>query len=83
MTVPRPAIVLLAGESTSAAVLYGLYDVLFSVGAVYLDMTMGAPGSEALDVIQTVKNRCRGAFPGQKDNGGAWDGHGNLLHRIT
>ena len=57
MTVSRPAIVLLAGESTSAAVLYGLYDVLFSVGAVYLDMTMGAPGNEALDVRREPAER--------------------------
>ena len=67
MTVSRPAIVLLAGESTSAAVLYGLYDVLFSVGAVYLDMTMGAPGSEALDVRIVSKDgktfRCFGGIP--------------------
>ena len=53
MTASRPTIVLLAGESTSAAVLYGLYDVLFSVGAVYLDMTMGAPGSEALKLANS------------------------------
>ncbi len=46
----RPLIALLAAPNTSAAVLYGLYDVLFATGAVYADMTIGAPGSELLDV---------------------------------
>lgn len=67
MTAQRPAIVLLAGESTSAAVLYGLYDVLYSVGAVFLDMTTGTPGAEALDVKIVSRDgrkfRCFGAVP--------------------
>jgi transcriptional regulator GlxA family with amidase domain len=46
----RPAIALLTAPSTSAAVLYGLYDVLMSAGAVFPDMTLGQPGSEFLDV---------------------------------
>jgi len=46
----KPLIALLAAPETSASVLYGLYDVLASVGAVYLDMTTGAPGRELLDV---------------------------------
>ncbi|MBC7740217.1 MAG: helix-turn-helix domain-containing protein [Candidatus Saccharibacteria bacterium] len=46
----RPTIALLTAPSTSAAVLYGLYDVLMSAGAVFPDMTLGKPGSEALDV---------------------------------
>ena len=46
----RPTIALLAAPSTSAAVLYGLYDVLFSAGAVFPDMTLGKPGTESLDV---------------------------------
>lgn len=46
----KPLIVLLAAAETSPSVLYGLYDVLYSVGAVYPDMTMGAPGPDALDV---------------------------------
>ncbi len=46
----RPSIALLAAPSTSAAVLYGLYDVLFSAGAVFADMTLGVQGSEALEV---------------------------------
>jgi transcriptional regulator GlxA family with amidase domain len=46
----KPLIALLAAKETSPSVLYGLYDVLYSVGAVYPDMTIGEPGPEALDV---------------------------------
>lgn len=46
----RPRIVLLAAENTTPSVLYGLYDVLYSVGAVYADMTEGVPGPESMDV---------------------------------
>lgn len=46
----KPLIALLAAKETSPSVLYGLYDVLYSVGAVYPDMTMGEPGPEALNV---------------------------------
>ncbi len=46
----KPLIVLLAAPETSASVLYGLYDVLSSVGAVYPDMTKGVPGDELLDI---------------------------------
>jgi transcriptional regulator GlxA family with amidase domain len=46
----KPVIALLAAKETSPSVLYGLYDVLYSVGAVFPDMTMGEPGPEALDV---------------------------------
>jgi transcriptional regulator GlxA family with amidase domain len=46
----KPSIALLAAKETSPSVLYGLYDVLYSVGAVYPDMTIGKPGPEALDV---------------------------------
>ena len=67
MSASRPVIVLVAGESTSAAVLYGLYDVLYSVGAVYLDMTMGSPGSEVLDIRIVSKDgkafHCFGGVP--------------------
>src|SRR3546814_9534006 len=42
----NPSIVLLAEPETSASVLYGLYDVLLSVGAVYTDMVAGIPRSE-------------------------------------
>ena len=47
----RPRIALIAVPETSASVLYGLYDVLHSVGAVYPDMVIGTPGDALLDVI--------------------------------
>ena len=50
MTPNRRRIALLAAPETSASVLYGLYDVLLSVGAVYPDMTTGEPGDALLDV---------------------------------
>ena len=50
MTAKRPRIALLAAPETSASVLYGLYDVLLSVGAVYPDMTTGEAGDALLDV---------------------------------
>ena len=46
----KPRIVLLAAAETSASVLYGLYDVLMSAGAVYADMVMGQPGEALLDI---------------------------------
>jgi transcriptional regulator GlxA family with amidase domain len=46
----KPRIVLLAAPETSASVLYGLYDVLMSAGAVYADMVTGTPGDELLDI---------------------------------
>ncbi len=46
----KPIIALLAAPETSASVLYGLYDVLMSAGAVYPDMVTGLPGEELLDV---------------------------------
>ena len=49
--VARTRIALLAAPETSASVLYGLYDVLLSVGAVYPDMTVGTPGDALLDVF--------------------------------
>ena len=45
-----PLIVLLVAPETSPSVLYGMYDVLYSVGVVYPDMTLGEPGQESLDV---------------------------------
>jgi len=48
---PRPRVALLAAPETSPSVLYGLYDVLLSVGAVFPDMTTGQPGDALLDVI--------------------------------
>jgi transcriptional regulator GlxA family with amidase domain len=47
----RPRIVLVAAAETSPSILYGLYDVLLSVGAVYPDMTTGKPGEALLDVV--------------------------------
>ncbi len=46
----RPSVALLATPETSPSVLYGLYDVLLSVGAVYADMTTGQPEECLLDV---------------------------------
>jgi transcriptional regulator GlxA family with amidase domain len=60
----RPLIALLAAPNTSSAVLYGLYDILYSVGAVYPDMTIGDPGIESLEVRIVSENgepfRCVG-----------------------
>ncbi|AXI56019.1 HTH-type transcriptional regulator CdhR (plasmid) [Pseudoseohaeicola sp. NH-UV-7] len=51
MTPPsKPLIVLLAAPETSSSVLYGLYDVLLSVGAVYPELISGSPGDELLDI---------------------------------
>ena len=51
MTEPhKPLIALLAAPQSSPSVLYGLYDVLLSVGAVYPDMTAGEAGRTLLDV---------------------------------
>ncbi len=46
----KPLIALLAAPETSASVLYGLYDLLLSAGAVYPDMVTGQPGDEMLEV---------------------------------
>src|SRR4029077_15501211 len=46
----RPVIALIAAPETSPSVLYGLYGVLVSRGAVYPDMTIGEPGDALLDV---------------------------------
>ncbi len=46
----KPSIALFAVPETSPSVLYGLYDVLLSVGAVYSDMTTGEPEESLLDV---------------------------------
>lgn len=46
----RPRIALLAAPETSGSVLYGLYDVLQSVGTMWPDMTLGEPGDALLDV---------------------------------
>ncbi len=46
----HPLITLLAAPETSPSVLYGLYEVLYSVGAVYPEMTLGESGPQLLDV---------------------------------
>jgi transcriptional regulator GlxA family with amidase domain len=51
MTVTRqPRIALLAAPETSASVLYGLYDVLLSVGPMWSDMTAAEPADALLEV---------------------------------
>ncbi|MFT6301250.1 MAG: transcriptional regulator GlxA family with amidase domain [Granulosicoccus sp.] len=63
----KPLITLLVAPESSASVLYGLYDVLFSVGAVYPDMVAGSPGQELLDVHIVSADgrpfRCLGNIP--------------------
>ena len=63
----KPLIVLLSSQETSASVLYGLYDVLTSVGSVYDDMTVGEPGTGLIDVriVSTDGEpfRCAGGVP--------------------
>jgi transcriptional regulator GlxA family with amidase domain len=46
----KPSVALLAAPETSSSVLYGLYDVLLSVGGVYSDMTAGQADECLLDV---------------------------------
>lgn len=63
----KPLIMLLVAPETSASVLYGLYDILFSVGAVYPDMVVGSPGSELSDIHIVSADgrpfRCLGNIP--------------------
>ncbi len=63
----RPKIVLLASPETSAMVLYGLYDVLTTVGGVYPELVKGAPERELLEVqIASLDGRpfeCVGGIP--------------------
>lgn len=47
----RPRIALLAAPATSASVLYGLYDVLLSVGPMWPDMTAAETSDALLDVF--------------------------------
>lgn len=46
----RPLVCLLTSAETSPSVLYGLYDVLSTAGAVYAELTSGKTGDEVLDV---------------------------------
>jgi transcriptional regulator GlxA family with amidase domain len=63
----RPRIALLAAPETSASVLYGLYDVLLSVGPGWPDMTGAEPGEALLDVSIVAATaepfRCFGGIP--------------------
>ncbi|MEO5964539.1 MAG: helix-turn-helix domain-containing protein [Candidatus Limnocylindrales bacterium] len=62
----KPRIALLAAPETSPAILFGLFDVLSSVGAVYPDMTIGEEGTGLLDVRIVAAGmepfRCFGAI---------------------
>ena len=49
-TTRRPSIALLAAPETSASVLYGLYDVLLSVGPMWPDMIGAEPADALLEV---------------------------------
>lgn len=53
----KPLIVLLASSETSPAVLYGLYDVLSSVGSAYLEMVSGVAGEDLLDIKIVAASR--------------------------
>lgn len=46
----RPVILLLASPETSALILYGLYDVLTTVGCIFPELVKGAPERALLDV---------------------------------
>jgi transcriptional regulator GlxA family with amidase domain len=46
----RPLVCLLTSAETSPSVLYGLYDVLSTAGAIYGELTNGKTGDEVLDV---------------------------------
>lgn len=66
-TAERPRILLLAAPETSASVLYGLYDVLQSAGAVFDEMISGSAGDEMLDIRIVSSDgkpfRCMGNIP--------------------
>jgi transcriptional regulator GlxA family with amidase domain len=66
MTSGRPRIALFAAPETSASVLYGLYDILLSVGPMWPDMTAAEPGDALLDVVVVAASpepfRCFGGI---------------------
>ena len=47
----KPRVGLFVAPESSPAIVFGLFDVLSSVGAVYPDMTTGEPGEALLDVV--------------------------------
>ena len=57
MTAKLPRLAILAAPESSASVLYGLYDVLVSVGAMYPDMLTGKAGDALLDVSIVAASR--------------------------
>jgi transcriptional regulator GlxA family with amidase domain len=63
----RPRIALLAAPETSASVLYGLYDILSTVGPMWPDMTAAESGEPLLDVLIVAITgepfRCFGNVP--------------------
>jgi len=60
----KPRVALFTAPESSPAIVFGLYDVLSSVGAVYPDMTTGEAGDALLDVqivaTQAEPFRCFG-----------------------
>jgi transcriptional regulator GlxA family with amidase domain len=66
-----PRVCLLASAETSPSVLYGLYDVLSTAGAIYPEMTTGDPGKQMLDVKVVAAAadpfRCYGNVPVEPD----------------
>ena len=60
----KPQVCLLAASTTSPSVLYGLYDVLSTVGAIFPEMTVGEGREPLLDVkivaAQKEPFRCYG-----------------------
>jgi transcriptional regulator GlxA family with amidase domain len=60
----KPRVALFTAPESSPAIVFGLYDVLSSVGAVYPDMTTGEPGDALLDLsivaAQAEPFRCFG-----------------------
>ena len=55
----KPRVALFAAPESSPAILFGLYDVIGTVGAVYPDMTIGEPG----DALSTCASSRRIAEP--------------------
>lgn len=53
----RPRVVILAAPESSSSVLYGMYDVLVSVGAMYPEMLTGKAGDALLDVSIVAATR--------------------------
>jgi len=77
----KPRVALFAAPETSPGVLFGLFDILGTVGAVYPDMTTGVEGDALLDVqivgADRAPFRCFGNVLVEPhtsiDDGGAFD----------